>query len=130
MRWKITEFCTLKSRDSTVAGGVGFWLLAFFFSLVVVASFCGRYAQKRSLTVHVDAMKHAQYHADCVASTWHHEPDRTDHTDHTDPTDHTVHTDHTDHTDHKDHTDHTVHTDHTDQGSICSQRCRSSSGNR
>ena len=53
MRRKMTEFCTLKSSNSTVAGGVGFWRGFFFFLLVVVAYFCGRYAQKRTPCVAV-----------------------------------------------------------------------------
>ena len=46
MRLKIQEFYTLTSSDSTVGGGVGFWRGCFFL-LVVVAFFCGRYAQNR-----------------------------------------------------------------------------------
>ena len=38
MRRKITEFYTLKSSHSTVAGGVGFWR-DFLFGLVVVTFF-------------------------------------------------------------------------------------------
>ena len=48
LRRKVTEFYSLKSSHSAVAGVVGFWQGFFFFLLVHVAFFCGRYAQKRT----------------------------------------------------------------------------------